>query len=171
MPNWCANNLYVSGDLTRFNEWLKNEFLFNKIVSMPSELKDSEPFNDTHPRRHEFKRKYGAGDWYDWRVKNWGTKWDIEDATIDECHPTMLAIRFETAWSPPQKAIQTLSTFFPELKFKLTYLEEGMGFVGYDTWSGGEYEGGESSEDSSTDEWKKIASEEFGWEESQEVEA
>jgi len=165
MPNWCSNNLYVSGDLTRFNEWMQDEFLLNKIVPMPDELKKSEPFNENSPNRNELKQKYGAYDWYDWRVQKWGTKWDVSEPRIETHGSTSILISFETAWSPPQMAIQSLAEKFPELKLKLSYLEEGNGFVGYDIWEGGEYCKWESEDDSSTDEWKKIAAEEFGWEE------
>lgn len=166
MPNWCSCNLYVCGDLTRFNKWLeeKEGFSFSAILPMPEELKESEPFNGNHPRRHEFKRKYGATDWYDWCVINWGTKWDIDEAEVDEYDPNMIAIRFATAWSPPQTAIQSLAALFPELKFKLAYLEEGMGFVGYGIWENGEYLGGKHEDDASTDVWKEIAIDEFSWE-------
>ena len=64
MPNWCSNNLYVSGDLTRFNEWMNDVFSFNKILPMPEELKDSAPFDEKHAKRNEFKEKYGAYDWW-----------------------------------------------------------------------------------------------------------
>jgi hypothetical protein len=168
MPNWCSNNLYVTGDLTRFNEWLDHAFLFDKIVPMPDELKDSEPFNEKHPKRDEFKKKYGAYDWYDWRVQNWGTKWDVDEANIEQHGDEFATIVFSTAWSPPQVAIGALAAKFPELKFKLAFIEEGNGFVGYDIWRDGEYQGGESFDDCSTDEWKKLATEEFGWEEHEE---
>lgn len=171
MPNWCANNLYVSGDFTRFNEWMGDVFSFNKILPMPEELKDSEPFNDKHAKRNEFKEKYGAYDWYDWRVQNWGTKWDIYEVDIQHYDPTLITLCFQTAWSPPQMVIGSLAAKFPELKFKLAYLEEGCGFVGYSIWENGEYQTGEHEDDSSTDAWKKIAIDEFSWEEEVEEES
>lgn len=170
MPNWCSCILYVYGDLTRFNKWLeeKGGFSFSAIHPMPEELKESEPFNDKHARCGEFQKKYGATDWYGWRVINWGTKWDIDKFDIEERDPTTVSLHFSTAWSPPQMAIQSLATLFPELKFKLAYLEEGMGFVGYGIWENGEYLRGRHEDDASTDAWKEIAIDEFNWEEVEE---
>ena len=78
--------------------------------------------------------------WYDWNVRNWGTKWDVA-ISHDEEYPetelmeeseTSLAYRFNTAWSPPIPIIQKLSEQYPKLHFNLSYEEE--------TGWGGEYE-------------------------------
>ena len=52
--------------------------------------------------------------WYDWNVRNWGTKWDVAvshndeypDTELTDESETFLAYRFNTAWSPPTEAIQ-----------------------------------------------------------------
>ena len=40
--------------------------------------------------------------WWDWRVQNWGTKWEIttDEAYID-IHEKEIRVSFSTAWSPP----------------------------------------------------------------------
>ena len=42
-------------------------------------------------------KNYGSKDWYDWCVKNWGTKWNACGTEFDESNPTQ--IKFDTAWS------------------------------------------------------------------------
>lgn len=84
--------------------------------------------------------------WYDWRVNNWGTKWDFGsgDNEIHGLHPTVVhneaTASFDTAWSPPLGLYERLV----ELGFKVeaTYFEPGMAFTG--RWINGDdqyYEG------------------------------
>lgn len=74
-------------------------------------------------------KKYGFTNWYDWRIANWGTKWDI-DLSIFQKEPRSLVYSFDTAWSPPIEAILYVSRSFPSLRFSLNFSEEGMGFKG-----------------------------------------
>ena len=30
------------------------------------------------------EKKYGCKDWYEWNNRNWGTKWDAGEASIDD---------------------------------------------------------------------------------------
>ena len=70
--------------------------------------------------------------WYDWNVRNWGTKWDVAVSPDDkypetELHDessTSLGYKFNTAWSPPIPAIEKLSSQYPSLTFNLSYEEE-----------------------------------------------
>ena len=56
-------------------------------------------------------KKYNFPQWYDWCVKNWGTKWNVEedvdivyDKNIDEYD-----ISFQTAWSVPTGIVKRYS--------------------------------------------------------------
>jgi hypothetical protein len=72
--------------------------------------------------------------WYDFNVREWGTKWDVavrdgEDYPETELNTeddwsTSLTYRFNTAWSPPVPAIEKLSLQYPNLEFTLSYEEE-----------------------------------------------
>ena len=103
----------------------------------------------------EFKGNH----WYDWNVRNWGTKWDVAVGADDKYPDTYIEgptkngdnlvvyYNFNTAWSPPVPAIEKLSAQYPTLLFTLSYEEE--------TGWGGELEvlRGEVISDSSY-EWK-----------------
>ena len=138
MPNWCECNLCVSGDvkeLKKFKEQAKGldeakgktDLSLNNFVPTPPELLDRSAPNDVDPEA--MKAKYKMADWYTWRNKNWGTKWDIEAEITDE-KPFELWYYFSSAWSPPAGAIETIARLFPKLKFSLDYCEPGMGFKG-----------------------------------------
>jgi hypothetical protein len=71
--------------------------------------------------------------WWDWRVQNWGTKWDIghdssrDPATLDPDGLSMW-VWFDSAWSPPIDAYYKLR----ELGYEITayYHESGCCFCG-----------------------------------------
>lgn len=67
--------------------------------------------------------EYGCQDWYDWSVKNWGTKWN-------SCNNSMNndSICFETAWSPVPDLILQLSKMYPENTFEYEFAEEQIGY-------------------------------------------
>lgn len=74
---------------------------------------------------------FDSDHWYDWNVRNWGTKWDVAVRDNDEYPDTtmeqgegVVVYNFNTAWSPPVPAILALSEQYPELVFTLTYQEE-----------------------------------------------
>jgi hypothetical protein len=82
--------------------------------------------------------------WYDWNVRNWGTKWDVAVSHNDKYSDTILhehksegedqwlVYGFNTAWSPPVPAMEKLSALVPNCVVTLDFEEE--------TGWGGEYE-------------------------------
>ena len=62
--------------------------------------------------------------WYDWNVRNWGTKWDAGDVSSERHADDHLTYNFSTAWSPPVEAITTLSKQHPTVSFTLESEEE-----------------------------------------------
>jgi len=80
--------------------------------------------------------KFEGNHWYDWNVRNWGTKWDVA-VSSEEQHPNtymegptpngdnlVVYYNFETAWSRPLPALAKLSDQYPDLLFTLSYEEE-----------------------------------------------
>ena len=129
MPNWCQNQLTVTGATPEFRAWLENEgFSFEKM-NPPSK-----------PRRSN------RTDWDGWAMLErhytaWGTKWDLDDHEQREVASDLLDhgnAFFDTAWSPPIEAIEALSRKFPDDTLILDYLEPGMFFAGRATFTAGE---------------------------------
>ena len=128
MPNWCNNSITIRGSVETLSQ-LKpvleaGEGLLQAIKPMPAELEDT--------------TKGSNGDdinWYDWRVSNWGTKWDVSTEGlefIDHGDGTAeITGWFDTAWAPPIDALHTLSEDWDSCYVELYYQESGMCFVGY----------------------------------------
>ena len=84
-------------------------------------------------------------DWYNWNVRNWGTKWDIAvaddekyaDTRIEETDDDSLLYYFQTAWSPVHEVFVELAKQYPTLTFQYEY-EEEQGWGGSVTWVNGE---------------------------------
>ena len=164
MPNWCYNNLIITGDekqIKAFKDKAKNkdtELSFNNFVPLPKELENSispvkivpkDKYEKelakakaenkkskisfglpiTEEMSKELIRKYGFNNWYDWKVNNWGTKWDIS-AGLEEKENGHLVYSFDTAWSPPIEWLQKVSEQYDKLKFNLYYEEPSMCFRG-----------------------------------------
>lgn len=71
--------------------------------------------------------QYGAASWYDWCVKNWGTKWNACEPTLDSDGNDMDYLRFETAWSAPHPILSKLSEMFPGVTFQHAWADEDLG--------------------------------------------
>jgi hypothetical protein len=69
-----------------------------------------------------YKAKFGADNWYDWRRKNWGTKWGAYSQNKDGD-----SITFQTAWSTPTPIVLALSRRFPKNSFEIFYADEDFG--------------------------------------------
>ena len=62
--------------------------------------------------------------WYNFNVREWGTKWDARDVELLEDDETFLQYKFDTAWSPPTEVIAKLAEQNPNLNITLEYREE-----------------------------------------------
>ena len=75
---------------------------------------------------------FKSNNWYDWNVRNWGTKWDVAVENSDEYPETQILdegelfinYKFDTAWAPPIPAIEKLSKQHSRVVFTLNYEEE-----------------------------------------------
>lgn len=75
--------------------------------------------------------KYGHPNWYDWRLANWGCKWDVDpECTFVTVEDSNIWISCETAWGPPMAIFEEMVKRYPDLTFDAKYLEEGNGVAG-----------------------------------------
>jgi hypothetical protein len=141
MPNWCNNNLTLEHEdpamITRAADaLLRGEFL-NEFIPVPADLQivagrlgDGDEQRELERKTAENLEKYGYGNWYDFCVGEWGTKWDVGCEGSTDVHPDgkMLHTYFDSAWAPPVNAYVKLE----ELGFKVNamYYESGMAFAG-----------------------------------------
>jgi hypothetical protein len=109
---------------------------------------------------------YGYGNWYDFCVGEWGTKWDIgADGNPAQDIPGGLMLGFESAWAPPVGAYEKLT----EMGFSIRamYYEPGMAFAGI--WEDGNddfYEYGGLDSAGIAEELPEVLDEAFGISES-----
>ena len=160
MPNHCHNRVtfYPSGNNTASSldqiETIKDIFtgksVFTQIIPEPDWPNMPLLTSDAHygtkygndgelPQKVEdpFQRyvfqSTGITDqrWYDWRLKNWDTKWDAYDVQVTDDDPECLEVEFDTAWSPPEAICHQLREDYPDIAISWFYDEPGCEIAGY----------------------------------------
>lgn len=137
MPNWCANDLTITGSKESLQAFVKQhiiekEFDFNTIIPMPEHQPDTTKPNLFFAEGGlgmDQRMLYGRNNWYDWSNENWGTKWNSSD-TYYQLSDDELFLTFNTAWSPVVDLICKLAELHPDLEIMYKYIEEGMAFAG-----------------------------------------
>jgi len=164
MPNWCSNNVFIDGEresVQRFVEYVAlgdSPFSLQAILPMPDDLTiamhpvrivtqveydEYEPQHDdgrpiTQEMSDRFTRLYGYDNWHDWRVANWGTKWDTDGREvrswitprIRQLARAKARFDFNTAWGPPVGIYRALVKKFPKLHIEWPYVHEGNQSLG-----------------------------------------
>lgn len=158
MPNWVYNGLTIEGNPEQVKSLIKQMnkpfvdsikpngdlayaieqrkyvnpiFSFRNIVA-PTDM-DAYHSQPVFPK--EFSLAFEGNDWYNFNIREWGTKWDVavsedskySDTTIEEAENGenyVVHYNFNTAWSRPLPAIEKLSSQYPTLLFTLSYEEE-----------------------------------------------
>ena len=121
MPNWCSNTAVIQGprpviDDIRTVLASDDSDLLNWMRPMPADQRDN---------------------WYDWCCRNWGTKWDITHPFIsDDAEEDSITFSFDTAWGPPIEAFRSWAERDGRVTYRLSYIETGMMFVGWDSYDG-----------------------------------
>ena len=150
MPNWCNNYLELTHDdpemITRAQKAFADGRLLDEFVPVPKSLHIvagcvGDP--DEQKKLEEDTAKnlevHGYGNWYDFAVNEWGTKWDVggdgDQARLDG--PNHISMNFDSAWAPPVPAMEK---FIDQgFRVKLIYWESGMCFCGLFDENGDDY--------------------------------
>ena len=126
MPNWCNNNITISGDesairtLTAVLKGLTpQDDVFKSLVGLPTHLTNEQ---------------YGK-EWYDTNISWFGTKWDISyEEHAFNFDKNEITFYCETAWSPPIPFMENLCKMY-KVNGNLFYSEGGVGFAGETTFT------------------------------------
>ena len=174
MPNWCNNNISISGPTETIKTlWEDTNAddtygLLNAIKPIPEALKGT-----VKGTGEELQETFvdGCNNWYDWCVKNWGTKWDVSTEGlefIDYGNGTSeITGWFDSAWAPPIEAYNTFCDDMDNCTLSASYHEPGMDFGGFYNDGEDEYMEGisEHLDNNEPDLWSPLAKqldEEYG---------
>jgi len=157
MPNYCSNSLQISNLTAEQKNLISNSFLKKQETPYPEWASHflttfcPEPDYSIVPVAKCFpeidakfsktpeeaitalvnKPEIYEDSWYEWRLQNWGTKWEFCDVTLNpETDASEFDCCFSTAWSPPIEGLFKISTRFPNALFTLFYREDGNDFTG-----------------------------------------
>ena len=160
MPNWCNNNLTLTHEdpamIKRAYDALERGEFLEEFIPVPQQLKIVAGFVGDPVEQAKLEadtqrniEKYGYGNWYDYCVGEWGTKWDVggdgQEVDITE-DGTTLSTYFDSAWAPPTNAYEKLQDM--GFGIEAMYYEPGMAFAGkWDHGSDDYYEFGSMSAD------------------------
>lgn len=169
MPNWVYNGLTIEGNPDEVNKLVKQmnqPFKMvhdswnmethqqeKKLVTYPNPVfafwniikpTDMDAYMAQPEKWEGGPITFEGNDWYNWNIRNWGTKWDVAVSANEE-HPDtymegptangdnlVVYYNFNTAWGVAEQALTNLSSQYPTLLFTLSYEEE--------TGWGGEHE-------------------------------
>lgn len=139
MPNYVSNRVIIRHEDTKklliLAEAYTERNLFSTILPCPTGLLGTPSGRYADPEKQaamekeqaENRKEYGYSTAYEWRVENWGTKWEAitnEGDLLYNDGDDEIVLEFETAWCPPTGIYKALR-------------EQGFS-VEWDWW--GEYE-------------------------------
>jgi hypothetical protein len=159
MPNWCNNSVEIYHEDPAMIERVRTAFndgrLLAEFIPIPQSLRivagcvgDPDEQKKLEEDTARNKEVHGYGNWYDYCVNEWGTKWDVgADGNPAQDIPGGLMLGFESAWAPPCAAYEKLTE--QGFRIRAMYFEPGMAFAG--VWEDGfddyyEYGGMSSTE-------------------------
>lgn len=137
MPNWCTNNIDITGPASKINAiWAtataEDGGLLKAMVPMPAELIQTVKGSGDELQVEKYD---GFTNWYDWAVARWGTKWDVSpeglEYTDNEDGTATISGYFESAWAPPIEAYNTFVEENEDCSLEASYHEPGMDYAGF----------------------------------------
>ena len=146
MPNWCNNSVEIYHEdpamIERVRKAFNGEGLLQEFIPVPEELKivagcvgDPDEQKKLVEQTEANRAKHGYGNWYDYCVNEWGTKWDVgADGNPAQDIPGGLMLGFDSAWSPPCAAYEKLTDM--GFRIRAMYVECGMAYAGI--WDDGD---------------------------------
>ena len=157
MPNWCHNRVEIYSDNPEDLKQIKSIFEakrpLHEIIPEPdwlntpaeTDLKDTadNPIakKGELPVPPDPNEKWGTSTfkstgraderWYNWRISNWGIKWDLDDVEIQDWDDHQIIYTFETPWGPPEYICSALREKFEDISITWFFDEPGCELAGY----------------------------------------
>lgn len=136
MTNWCENVLILAHKdpsmVARAVEAFENGRLLEEFVPMPKEyLEAGHPSCDPKAER-VLAKKHGYTDWHEWRVANWGCKWDVgggDALALESNDPGRVELCFNSPWAPPATAYPALERL--GFTVEAFYYDKGRSLCGW----------------------------------------
>ena len=108
---------------------------------MPKQLQDTTSPSSSADKPQPMVE--GFDNWYDWRVENWSTKWEVcEFYGVDRQYlseqnegESTITFGFSSAWAPPIGAYEQFLVDNQECSLRAYYYEGGCDFMG--DWDNG----------------------------------
>jgi len=147
MPNWCDNQITITGPnsvIDKIEKIVKEEKdeqgLLNFFHPMPKELDGTTSPSSSADKPQPMVEGFDC--WYDWRVENWCTKWEVNEFYGVDRKDDTISFAFSSAWAPPTGAYTHFITSMAEknldVSLKAYYYEGGCDFAG--CWDNGDDE-------------------------------
>ena len=150
MPNWCDNQLSITGPnsvidkiekIVKAEDTHENTGLLHFFHPMPKELEGTTSPSSSAKKPQPMVE--GFDNWYDWRVENWGTKWELcEFYGVDRQYhseqsegESTISFGFSSAWAPPIGAYEKFLENNSDCSVRAFYYEGGCDFMG--EWNDG----------------------------------
>ena len=144
MPNWCDNQITITGPnsvIDKIEKITKEEKddqgLLNFFHPMPKELDGTTSPSSSADKPQPMIEGFDC--WYDWRVENWCTKWEVSEFYGVDRQGDTISFGFSSAWAPPigayEKFIISSSEKKQDVSIKAYYYEGGCDFMG--EWDNG----------------------------------
>jgi len=150
MPNWCDNQITITGPnsvidkiekIVQAEDTHKNTGLLNFMKPMPKQLQDTTSPSSSADKPQPMVE--GFDNWYDWRVENWSTKWEVcEFYGVDRQYhseqnegESTITLGFSSAWAPPIGAYENFLNENSDCSLRAYYYEGGCDFMG--EWDNG----------------------------------
>ena len=150
MPNWCDNQITITGPnsvidkiekIVQEDDSHENTGLLNFMKPMPKQLQDTTSPSSSADKPQPMVE--GFDNWYDWRVENWSTKWEVcEFYGVDRQYlseqnegESTITFGFSSAWAPPIGAYEQFLVDNEDCSLRAFYYEGGCDFMG--EWDNG----------------------------------
>ena len=146
MPNWCNNSVEIRHTDPKMIERVREAFndgrFLAEFIPVPESLQIvagsvGDPVEQAKlvEQTEANRANHGYGNWYDYCVNEWGTKWDVgADGNPAQDIPGGLMLGFDSAWAPPCAAYEKLVEMGFEIR--AMYYEPGMAYAGI--WEDGQ---------------------------------